>query len=65
MLDLFEGRLSFNEILNMELNILNSMVKAKEKEMKNKRMQQQKLESAQKRDFNNGMPKVELPRHLN
>ncbi|WRM43455.1 hypothetical protein [Staphylococcus phage LY01] len=49
----------------MELNILNSMVKAKEKEMKNKRMQQQKLESAQRRDFNNGMPKVELPRHLN
>ncbi|QPI17155.1 hypothetical protein [Staphylococcus phage vB_StaM_SA1] len=49
----------------MELNILNSMVRAKEKEMKNKRMQQKKIESAQRRNFDNGMPKTELPRHLN
>lgn len=65
MLDLFEGRLSLNEILNTELNILNSMIKAKEKEMKNKRIQQQKIQASTRKNFDNGMPKKDLPRHLN
>lgn len=41
------------------------MTKAKEKEMKNKRLQQKKVESATRKDFDNGMPKLDLPRHLN
>jgi hypothetical protein len=48
LLDLFEGRISLSEIMNMDIPVLNKMreVKEKSKETVIKAMQQQKIKGA-------------------